>query len=101
MNATNRPQRAHTYPVEDVKRPVRPQKENVVPVEVLHFAEPLQHDELRHDRNRLEENRKGPQNFNQFEVVAAQQGGKGLIDGGGGDSVGAHDRTQEKGMRRE
>jgi hypothetical protein len=24
-----------------------------------------------------------------------------LIDGGGGDSVGAHDRTQEKGMRRE
>jgi len=62
-----------TYPVENVECPVGSEEENVVPVQIFHFSVPLQDNKLRHDRNRLEENRKGPQDFNQFEVVAARQ----------------------------
>jgi hypothetical protein len=59
------------YPVEYVEGAVGAEEENVVPVEVFDFPEPLQDDELGDDSQRLEENRKRPQNLERVKVIAA------------------------------
>ena len=61
---------ASVYPVEDVKEAVRAEEEDVVPRQVLDLAVALQHEELRHDRQRLEIDGERPQQIDEVGVPA-------------------------------
>mmetsp|Transcript_16449 Transcript_16449/g.50368 ORF Transcript_16449/g.50368 Transcript_16449/m.50368 type:complete len:243 (+) Transcript_16449:510-1238(+) len=60
-------------PVQEVHAAVEPEEEDVVAREVLHFAVPLQRDELRDDRDGLEDDAKVPQDLHNVEAVRAKE----------------------------
>ena len=51
------------HPVEQVECAVGPEQEHIVSCEVLHLLKPLQHNQLRHNRDGFEVDGKGPQNL--------------------------------------
>lgn len=65
---------APVYPVGDIERAVGTKGGEVVRGYRLGLACPLQHEELREDRDRLEEDGKGPQNLGEVEVVVEHEG---------------------------
>jgi hypothetical protein len=56
-------------PVGDVQRPVRAQRKEVVGRDGLCLARPLQHEELREDRDGFEVDAEGPEDFNELAVA--------------------------------
>lgn len=62
------------HPIQDVERPVRPQREQVVRRNALRLARLADHEQLRQDRHRLEVDAEGPQHLEHGEVMVDEEG---------------------------